>query len=440
MYHIKKGLDLSITGKPSQVIGELLTCEQVALLGSDYVGMRPSLFVRPGDTVKRGQLLFQCKKTEGVNYTAPVSGKVVAVNRGEKRVFQSLVLARSNVDEQIEFSHKKDVRSLLIQSGLWTAIRTRPWSKVPAATAPLPRSLFVNAMESNPLAPDPAVIISQAPEDFKNGLTALCRLIRDKPLYLCHHKDYAPPSPTGENIQTKAFYGKHPAGLSGTHIHFVDPVGADKSVWYLAYQDVIAIGKLIKCGELSHQRVISIAGPRARNPRLVRVCIGTRLSKILKDECHSDSTRIISGSLLHGTKATGVFDYLGRYHTQVTLLAEQSPRVFLGWQHPGWDKFSVKRVFASAFTKKRPFSLTTDTHGSRRAMVPVGSFEKIFPLDMLPTQLLRALMVNDIEQATALGCLELDEEDLALCTFVSPGKDDFGPLLRKVLNEIEQEG
>ena len=439
MFHIKKGLNLPISGKPVQTIGELLTSEQVALMGIDYPGMRPSFSVRPGDSVKRGQVLFQCKKTEGVNYTAPVSGKVLAINQGERRAFQSLVLERSNVDEQVEFS-RKDTRSLLVKSGLWTALRTRPWSKVPAATAPLPNSLFVNAMESNPLAPDPAIIIAQAPQDFKNGLKALCRLMEDKTLYLCHHKDHSPPFPEGENIKTKAFHGKHPAGLSGTHIHFVDPVGPNKSVWYLSYQDVMAIGKLIHKGELFHQKVISIAGPCARNPRLIRVCTGTRLSEILKDECTSDNTRIISGSLFHGTKAEGAYDYLGRYHNQVTLLEDTAPRVFLGWQHPGWEKFSVKRVFASALKPNQQFSFTTDTNGSPRAMVPVGSFEKVIPLDLLPTQLLRALVTKDIEQAIALGCLELDEEDLALCTFVSPGKEDFGPLLREVLNIIEREG
>ena len=439
MFHIKRGLDLPIGGKPVQTIGELLTSEHVALLGVDYPGMRPSLSVRPGDSIKRGQVLFKCKKTEGINYTAPVSGKVVAINRGEKRAFQSLVIARSNVDEQVEFS-RKNMRSLLVESGLWTALRTRPWSKVPAATAPLPHSLFVNAMESNPLAPDPAVIISQAAEDFKHGLQALCRLMEDKPLYLCHHKDHSPPLPVGDNIQTKAFYGKHPAGLSGTHIHFVDPVNSKKSVWYMAYQDVIAIGRLVRNGELFHQRIISIGGPCARNPRLVRVCAGTNLSEILKDERTTEHTRTISGSLFHGTKAEGVLDYLGRYHSQVTLIEDVAPRVFLGWQRPGWDKFSIKRAFASALTPKRHFPFNTDTHGSPRAMVPVGSYEKVMPLDLLPTQLLRALVTKDIEQATALGCLELDEEDLALCTFVSPGKENFGPLLRSILEEIEREG
>ena len=440
VYHIKKGLELPIAGKPSQTIGEYLDSEQVALVGTDYMGMRPSLAVRPGDRVQRGQLLFHCKKTEGVRYTAPACGTVVAINRGDKRAFQSLVLARSGGDDQVEFSHK-DGRSLLVESGLWTALRTRPWSKVPAANAPLPKSLFVNAMESNPLAPDPATIISHASENFKKGLALLCRLMEERPVYLCHHKDHTPPLPEGENILLKAFSGKHPAGLSGTHIHFVDPVGSGQSVWYLAYQDVISIGQLVQTGKLSSERIISIAGPCARNPRLVRTHQGTCLSEILKDERTPRSVRTISGSLFHGTKAQGPYDYLGRYHTQVTLMAEESPRVLLGWQRPGWDKFSIKRVFASSMGgREKPFPLNTDTNGSRRAMVPVGSFEKVMPLDILPTQLLRALVVKDIEQAITLGCLELDEEDLALCTFVSPGKEDFGPLLREVLNEIEQNG
>ena len=439
MYHIKKGFDLSIAGKPTQKIGEFLDSEHIALVGTDHIGMRPDFAVRPGDSVLRGQVLFRCKKTEGVLYTSPVSGTVAEINRGEKRAFQSLVLRRSG-GGQVEFGDKKDVRSLMVQSGLWTALRTRPWSKVPAATAPPPHSLFVNAMESNPLAPDPTVVLSHTPEDFKRGLGALCRLMEGRPLYLCHRKGHIPPFPPGENIHPKAFSGKHPAGLSGTHIHFLDPVSMNKSVWYIAYQDVMAIGKLIQTGKLSMERIISIGGPCARNPRLVRTCAGSQLSKILKEECTLAPVRIVSGSLFHGTRAEGPFDYLGRYHTQVTLLAEESPRVFLGWQRPGWDKFSVKRVFASALIPHRIFTPNTDTNGSRRAMVPVGSFESVVPLDLLPTQLLRALMVKDIEQAIALGCLELDEEDLALCTFVSPGKEDFGPILREVLDEIEKEG
>ena len=440
MYHIKKGIDLPIAGQPEQGgIGEFLTSEKIALLGTDYVGMRPALSVKVGDTVRRGQTLFRCKKTEGVNYTAPVAGKVVAINRGERRAFQSLVLARTGAESQVEFD-RKDIRTLLVESGLWTALRTRPWSKIPAPSAPLPRSLFVNTMESHPLAPNPAPIIEESAEDFKNGLRALGKLMQERPIYLCHHKDHTPPVPEGENIQLRAFYGKHPAGLSGTHIHFVDPVGPGRTVWYIAYQDVIAIGKLVQRGELSYQRVAAIGGPRARRPRLVRLCPGSCLSEILQHECHDGPTRVISGSLFNGTTAEGVLDYLGRYHTQVTLLPEEAPRVFLGWQRPGWDKFSIKRVFASTLALGRRFSLNTDTNGSHRAMVPVGSFERVMPLDILPTQLLRALMVNDIEQATALGCLELDEEDLALCTFVSPGKEDFGPLLRNMLNEIEREG
>ena len=395
---------------------------------------------RRGTRFGGASFFFTAKKTEGVRYTAPVSGTVVEVNRGDKRAFQSLVLERSGQDaEQVEFA-SKDVRSLLVESGLWTALRTRPWSKIPAPTAPLPKSLFVNAMESNPLAPNPAVVIARAPEDFKRGLDALCQMMKERPIHLCHHKDDIPPHPNGENIQLQAFYGKHPAGLSGTHIHFVDPVTAGQSVWYLAYQDVMAIGRLVRTGQLSTEKVIAIGGPCARNPRLVRTHLGAQLSGILKNEGNSGPIRTISGSLFHGTKAQGPYDYLGRYHTQVTLIAEESPRVLLGWQHPGWDKFSVKRVFASAFLGKRTFSPNTDTHGSRRAMVPVGSFEKVVPLDLLPTQLLRALVVKDIEQAMALGCLELDEEDLALCTFVSPGKEDFGPLLREVLDTIERDG
>ncbi|VEI74067.1 Na(+)-translocating NADH-quinone reductase subunit A [Mannheimia haemolytica] len=452
MITIKKGLDLPIAGKPEQVIHNGNTVTEVAMLGEEYVGMRPSMKVREGDVVKKGQVLFEDKKNPGVVFTAPASGTVTAINRGEKRVLQSVVI-KVEGDEQITFARyeasqlasltSEQVKQNLVESGLWTAFRTRPFSKVPALDAE-PSSIFVNAMDTNPLAANPEVIIAEHQQAFFDGLTVLSRLFESKKvIHLCGSADSnilnAAQSRQIENVQTNRFKGPHPAGLAGTHIHFIDPVGATKQVWYLNYQDVIAIGKLFTTGELFTDRVVALAGPQVKNPRLIRTRLGAKVSELVANELNAGENRVISGSVLSGAKAQGVHDYLGRYALQVSVIAEGNEKEFFGWIMPGANKFSITRTTLGYFGKKL-FNFTTGTHGSHRAMVPIGSYERVMPLDIIPTLLLRDLASNDTDSAQALGCLELDEEDLALCTFVCPGKNDYGPMLRAALEKIEKEG
>ena len=245
-------------------------------------------------------------------------------------------------------------------------------------------------------------------------------------------------------IEPEEFAGPHPAGLPGTHIHFLDPVSMDKTVWHINYQDVIAIGKLFDTGRLFVERIISLAGPVVNEPRLLRTRLGASVDDLVNEQLCEVDRRVISGSVLSGRKAAGVFGYLGRYHNQVSAVAEGHEREFMGWQMPGFNKFSVKNTFASSIysliNPNKRFNMTTNTGGSKRAMVPIGSYEKVMPLDILPTFLLRALLTSDTDQAQALGCLELNEDDLALCTFVCPGKMEYGPLLRQCLDTIEREG
>ncbi|EFN01470.1 Na(+)-translocating NADH-quinone reductase subunit A [Actinobacillus pleuropneumoniae] len=449
MITIKKGLDLPIAGTPAQVIHNGNTVNEVAMLGEEYVGMRPSMKVREGDVVKKGQVLFEDKKNPGVVFTAPASGTVVTINRGEKRVLQSVVI-KVEGDEQITFTcyeaaqlaslSAEQVKQNLIESGLWTAFRTRPFSKVPALDA-IPSSIFVNAMDTNPLAADPEVVLKEYETDFKDGLTVLTRLFDgQKPVYLCKDADSnIPLSPAIEGITIKSFSGVHPAGLVGTHIHFVDPVGATKQVWHLNYQDVIAIGKLFTTGELFTDRIISLAGPQVKNPRLVRTRLGANLSQLTANELNAGENRVISGSVLSGATAAGPVDYLGRYALQVSVLAEGREKELFGWIMPGSDKFSITRTVLGHFGKKL-FNFTTAVHGGERAMVPIGAYERVMPLDIIPTLLLRDLAAGDTDSAQNLGCLELDEEDLALCTYVCPGKNNYGPMLRAALDKIEKEG
>jgi len=441
---VKKGLDLPITGAPEQTIEEGAAITQVAVIGSDYNGMRPTMAVKEGDDVALGQLLFEDKKTPGVRYTSPGSGKVVAVNRGAKRALQSVVIALSgDAEERFEqFSEiapdqlsREQVRDKLVASGLWTALRTRPFSKVPSPES-TPHSLFVTAIDTNPLSADPQVVLAGHEADFTLGVQLLSKL-SDGPTYLCKAPGASINGGGGQEVE---FAGPHPAGLPGTHIHFVDPVGANKTVWNINYQDVIAVGKLFSTHRLSVERTIALAGPQVERPRLIRTRVGAQLSELTGGQLRAGENRIISGSVLSGRAAAGPFDFLGRYHLQVSVLAEGREREFLGWQKPGVDKFSVKNVFASKLFPGKLFNFTTSTEGSDRALVPISSYEGVMPLDVVPTFLLRSLITGDTEQAQLLGALELDEEDLGLCSFVCPGKHEFGPLLRKNLEQIELEG
>ena len=440
-FKIKKGLALPISGAPEQVIESGPPLAKVAALGVDYLELRPTMAVAEGDRVKLGQALFENKRNPGVIVTSPGCGKVVEINRGAKRALLSVVIELDG-DEQVDFSDylgdrpdRQQVRDALIASGLWTALRTRPFSKVPAVDA-VPHSIFVTAIDTNPLAADPQLVIAGQEQDFERGLQALDTLTEGE-VYVCK-------GPGGNLSSTSAtvaeFAGPHPAGLPGTHIHFLDPAGAEKQVWHLNYQDTIAIGKFFASGALSTERVIALGGPPVERPRLLRTRLGANIDELVAGQLADGELRLVSGSVLSGRVVAAPINYLGRYHLQVAALVEGREREFLGWQKPGADKFSVKNIFSSKLSSNKTFPFTTTTHGSVRAMVPIGSYEQVMPLDILPTQLLRALIVGDTDQAQALGCLELDEEDLGLCTFVCPGKYEYGPILRRNLERIEKEG
>ncbi|RRV80170.1 Na(+)-translocating NADH-quinone reductase subunit A [Stutzerimonas stutzeri] len=445
MINIKRGLDLPIVGAPTQRIEAGRPVRSVAVIGFDYPTMKPTMAVQVGDRVKLGQILFSDKKSEGVHYTAPGAGVVSAVHRGEKRVLQSVVIDLEGDDEitfasyssdQLEGLSSEQVRENLQQSGLWTALRTRPFSKVPAVDA-VPNSIFVTAIDTHPLAADPAVIIAEQAEAFEAGLKVLGNLAK---VFLCKAPGASLPGESLAKVQVEVFSGPHPAGLAGTHIHFLDPVSASKSVWTIGYQDVIAVGKLFTSGRLWVERVVALGGPVVENPRLVRTRLGANLDELTAGELQPGANRVVSGSLLGGRTAHGAFAYLGRYHQQVSCLREGKEREMLHYMRPGVEKHSILNIYISKLMAGKKFAFSTSTNGSPRAMVPVGNYEEVMPLDVLPTQLLRALIVGDTEVAQKLGCLELDEEDLALCSYVCAGKYEYGPILRDNLTRIEKEG
>lgn len=443
---ITSGLDIPISGEPAQQLSSSPDVEHVAIVGDDYIGMKPTMNVCVGDRVKTGQLLFSDKKNPGVQFTAPACGEIVAINRGAKRKFESLIIRIDGTefesfiegDKGIEEHNEQEITNILVDSGLWTGFRTRPFGKIPAIGS-TPTALFITVAETNPLAAAPQVIIDMQKDEFLAGLEVLEKAIA-APIHMCSNAGDDIPTLESGKIQQWAFSGPHPAGLPSTHIHMIAPVDENHIVWHISYQDVIAIGHLFITGTLLTEKIIALSGPSVKEPSLVKVPIGAKLSEICAGKISEAPNRILSGSVLNGRAATEVHDFLGRYHNQVSVLADDSGRSFFNWALPGSNRFSKTPVFSSALKKGLRFPMPTATWGGGRAIYPLGTYDKVIPLDIIATSLLKSLAVSDTEKAKALGALELIEEDIALCSFVCPGKNDFGPMLRDILTTIEQEG
>ena len=449
----RKGLDIPISGMPDsqKVSGKFV--RTVAVLGCDYIGLKPRITVQPGDKVSLGDTLFVDKRDPDVPYTSPGSGTISAVNRGARRALLSVVIDLDENDEQAanhsEFAGcdmqtlgSEQVRTLLITSGLWPAFRTRPYSKVPQSSSS-PRSIFVTAIDTNPLAADPAAVVSGKEVFFEAGLQVVAAL-SEGPVYLCTAPDWAGPTGNEKKVKHVAFSGPHPAGLVGTHIHHLDPVGADRAVWHIGYQDVIAIGILFREGRVSTERTVALGGPGIAVPRIVSTRLGASVDELVAGEvlqhgAASGLPRTISGSVLSGRIASGAEAFLGRYHVQVSTIPDRGKRRFLGWLSPIASGFTFAGLLKRR-QSRRTTSFSTASHGRPTAMMPIDALEQLIPLDVLPVPLLRALLIGDTDQAQALGCLELDPEDLALCSFVCPGKNDYGAALRINLEQIEREG
>lgn len=450
LHHIKRGLDLPLTGVPEQTIEDAPRPSRVALVAADYAGIKPTMQVAAGDHVRLGDALFEHKRLPGVLFTSPGTGTVTAVERGEKRALLSVVVQLDpGSGEQRQLAgftgrhpsscSDAEVRELLLESGLWTALRARPFGGV-ADPETRPRSVFVTAMDSHPLAPDLSVVVEGREDDLERGLTAVSRLT-DGPVFVCRRAGAAIPVPESNPFRVEEFSGPHPAGTVGLHIHRLDPVRRDRTVWYVGLQDVLAIGRLFGSGRIDVERVASLAGPSVRRPRLLRARLGASVDELVAGELVEGENRVVSGSVLSGRQAQGpILGYLGRYHQQISVLPEGRERELAGWLRPGLDRFSVSSAFLSKLLYKRRFPMTTSKYGSDRAIVPIGLYEKVMPMDIMATFLLKALVMHDVERAEELGVLELEEEDVGLLTFVCPSKTDYGPRLRGVLATLEKEG
>jgi len=444
-FSLRKGLNVPISGAPRPEISTGGTVRTAGILGEDYVGLKPRIAVSEGDAVGPGTPIMFDKDMPEAQIVSPVAGTVKAINRGARRKLISIEIeVQDGAVPPVDFSSVGDISTReglverLCTAGLWPSFRTRPYSKVPQPDT-APAAIYVTAADTEPLAADPAIAIREDSAAFVRGLEAVA-MLTDGTTYLCQGE--GDPLPGGDlaGVEAATFTGPHPAGLAGTHMHFLEPPRTDKIVWTIGYQDVIVIGRLLLTGHYDASCVISLAGPVCADPRLVRTFAGASMLDLAADDLPADlPVRIISGSVLSGRAGAGPTAYLGRYARQVTLIEEDRKQIPLGWIRPMVEKYAVQPVLGSAMAK-RSFPLTTNLNGGRRAMVPIGTFEELMPQDFLPTQLLRALLVMDTDQAQQLGVLELDEEDLGLVGFACPAKYEYGMALRDCLTKIEKEG
>lgn len=442
----KRGLNLPISGGVSTT--EVVTgppIKQIAVLPQEAIGIKPRLLVEVGNAVKIGTPLVLDKRSEKVQFTSPCSGEVAAIHRGARRSLLAIVIQPDGQATHEDgfapldpaSTSVEDLIDALCRSGLWASLRQRPFEKVadPESAA---AALFVTATDTRPLAVDPRELIRGREAHFTAGLTALARLTPKT--FLCSAGgDWGSLAPSG--VQHQEFHGPHPSGNVGTHIHLLHPVGASRSAWHIGAQDVADIGEFLSTGKIPTERVVALVGPGVRKPQLVRTEKGAAISELCAGLVDCEEPRYISGSVLDGrlAQAGDEVGYLGRYANQVSILSDKPKRRFLDWMNPFSSSFTVTNTVLSKFVKKE-YAFDTDTNGGHRAIVPIGSYEEVMPLDILPTQLLRALAGNDLEGCEKLGVLELAEEDLALCEYVCASKADYSVMLRDMLTTIEKEG
>ena len=414
---IRGGLDIGLEGAPQQTLRDGHRSSSVAISGHDFPGIRPKFKIEPGQRVQAGQTVFVDRKRPTIAFTSPVSGSVAAIN-GAGRSFDSVEI-RVDGDDEVRFDVQQPatpetIRQILLESGVWPAFLSRPFGRIPNPDA-VTEAIFVTAMDTNPLAPDPKIAIGLHVDQFAAGLEILT-LLTEGPVFVCHAPDALPDFPTENRVRPITFTGRHPAGLAGTHIHHLMPAGYGCTVWQIGYQDVIAIGHLVSTGKPWCDRIVSLAGSGLRDAALVTVKRGTSLDDLLAHALVDHPSRVISGPLLTGRES----GYLGFYHNQVTVLAlprgSQESQSSLSW----FNRFLDRKQGGG--------------------IIPNEAFEHALPPGILPVPLMRALCIGDVEMARALGCLELVEEDMALISYLCTSGNDYGALLRKVLDDLMGDG
>ena len=444
---INKGLSLSLDGEINhQVLPEIKnSTSRIAILGKDFHGIKPTMFVSEGQQVIQGEKLFEDKKNPGYFHLSPVNGKISEINRGDRRSFLSMVIEKTSDEVTFEvdtsFDNSNDqILNFLNNFGLLGLFRTRPFSKVPLVGS-LPNNIFISLIDSNPLSFEPMLALRENLEALNKGLEIISYLPKEG-IHVGIPEENTLDLYKSENIKYHTFSGPHPIGLVGTQIHKISPASLTNQIWTIGYQELIKIGKTVLTGFQSNEKYISISGPQVFNPEILLTDFGACVKELTAGKLVEGDNRLISGSVLCGHICEGPLAYLSSFSNQLTVIREanQDDREFLNWLRPEIKKHSSLRMFFASAIKNYKYNLTSALNGGFRAIVPVGIYEDIFPMDLMITQLLKAIVTDDTELAQSLGVLELDEEDLALCTYSCPSKYDYGLILRKILEKIEKDG
>lgn len=442
---LKKGLDIKLVGQPEKKISKLPPGGVFSIMPPNFSGIVPKLLVKEGDEVKAGSPLFIDKRSEMVHYCSPVSGEVVEVLRGEKRRLLEIKILADQQIEYIDFGTedllnqtRQQVVNKLLQSGCWPFIRQRPYGIV-AHPLTTPKSIFVSAFDSSPLAPDNGFIINENVGDFHAGLDVL-KILSGGKVYLNIHAQNSHTAFTqAKGVEITTFSGPHPAGNVGVQIHHLDPINKGEIVWYANPQDVVIIGRLFTKGIFDATRIIAVTGSQVKHPQYYQSYIGCSVKRLLDDVGLLPGTnRIISGSVLSGNQLT-TDSYVDFYDTQVTVISEGHEEEFLGWLSPGFTKFSMSHTFFSWLSPNRVHLLNTNLHGEERPFVVTGEYEKVFPMDIYPVQLLKAILIEDVELMEKLGIYEVVEEDFALCEVVCTSKIKSQQIISKGLEIMRKE-
>lgn len=442
---LKKGLDINLKGKAEKIIFKSERPAFVALKPGDFIGLTPKLLVKAGDSVNVGDQLFCHKYIPEIKFTSPVSGVVSEILRGERRIIREIIIKTADKDEFIKFILKDpsemkrdDVLPVLLESGMWTTIRQRPYSII-ANPSDKPKGIFISAFDTAPLAPDIDFIAKSSDAEFKKGIEALASL-SDCPIHLSVDAKYPVNKIYTDNKKLKIhkFSGPHPSGNIGVQIHHIDPVNKGDVVWYISVIDVIRIGRLLINGIIDNTTIVALTGSGIKKPAYYKSIIGANISSLIKDNLSSDNVRIISGNVLTGKKVEKN-DFLGFYDQQISVIPEGNVYEFLGWAAPGFGKYSFYRAFWSWLTPNKEYNIDTNLRGGRRSFVLTGNYEKVLPMNIYPLQLLKAIIVEDIDKMEKLGIYEVDEEDFALAEFICPSKTEIQAIIRKGLDMIRKE-
>lgn len=444
-FKFKRGLDIRLKGAAEAVLKDAPAPGTVALKPTDFFGLIPKLAAKADMPVKAGDALFFDKYHPEILFTSPVSGKVKAINRGERRKILEVVIEPDGKNESKAFRvadpltlSRTEIREQLLQSGLWPFIRQRPYG-ILANPETTPKHIFVSGFDSSPLAPDYEFIFKNDRAELQTGINALSKLT-DGSVYL----GISPKQSNGifaslKNVILNTFEGPHPSGNVGVQIHHVSPLFKGDLIWTVSPQGLVYIGRLFREGKLDFSRLIALTGSEVKAPRYYRTVTGTELTGILNNNTKKEQQeRYISGNVLTGTKVE-TDDYLGFFDQTVTVIPEGDDYELLGWALPGKDKFSGSKTFLSALFPGKEYVLSANMHGGERAFVLTGQYEQFLPMDLLPVYLLKAVLTNDIDRMEQLGIYEVIEEDLALCEFADTSKIKVQEILREGINIMVKE-